>query len=217
MVAAARAGLVTTQGDTIAGYLVGDGEKKVIVVHEIFGVNAHIRQQADRVAEAGFTAFAIDLFDGRSTEDLQEGFALGGSLDWSAAVRSIGRAAEALATKPGARVGILGFCLGGALALVAAANFPLRACVCFYGVPTAERADLTRIRAKVLAHFGTRDQYIANEQVDALEALIAHAGVPAQFHRYDAEHGFIREQPDGDASTRAWARTIAFLGEELGV
>src|SRR5439155_17802807 len=206
----------TEDGERIGGYAVGSGRRSVIVVHEIFGVTAHMRQLADRFAAAGFAAFAIDLFDGKTTDDLQQGFALAGALDWSAAARKIVRAAQALRTD-GRSAAVVGFCMGGALALMAAAEQPSPGpCVCFYGIPRAERADLRRIAGRVLLHFGTRDAYISTERVDALEELLRDADVRARLHRYDADHGFVREEPDGAAATLAWQRTIAFLQEELG-
>lgn len=201
------------EGTSVGGYLVGAGEPKVIVVHEIFGITAHMREVAERLAAEGFTALVVDLFDGRTTDDLAEGIALGRSLDWPAAVQRIRAAAERLGG--GAPVGVVGFCLGGGLALAAAAAGELGPCVCFYGIPGPDKADLTRIRGPVQAHFGTRDIYYPNEQVDALERLLAGAGVRAELHRYDAEHGFIREAPASDAARLAWARTLAFLRAEL--
>ena len=210
-------GVVTEDGERMAGYIVGSGRRSVIVVHEIFGVTPHIRQLADRFAAEGFAAFAIDLFDGRTTDDLQQGFAFAGALDWGAAARKIARAAEALRTE-GRSAAVVGFCMGGALALMAAAEKPSPGpCVCFYGIPRAEQADLRRIEGRVLLHFGTRDAYISKERIDALEALLRSGDVRARLHRYDADHGFVREEPEGAAATLAWQRTIAFLQQELGV
>jgi carboxymethylenebutenolidase len=199
----------------VTGYRVGSGAKTVVLIHEIFGLNVQMRQMADRIAEAGFTAFAIDLFNGRTTDELQQGFALAGALDWQMAVQSIGAAVRELSDKPAEDVALLGFCLGGSLALVAAASLPLRACVSYYGIPPADKADLTRIGATVLGHFATRDIYIANDRVDAFAASLARAGVRAEICRYDGEHGFVREQPGGAATEQSWARTLAFLREEL--
>src|SRR5213079_3349053 len=107
----------------------------------------------------------IDLFDGRTTEDLQQGFALAGALDWGAAARKIARAAGALRTE-GRSAAVVGFCMGGSLALMAAAEKPSPGpCVCFYGIPRPEQADLRHIEGRVLLHFGTRDAYIATERI----------------------------------------------------
>jgi len=208
-------GIATGDGERIRGYLVGTGSGKVIVLHEIFGVDAQMRQTADRLAADGFTVFALDLFDGKTTDDLAQGLAFMSALDWNEAVRRIERAAAALSRDKGS-VGVMGFCLGGSVALVAAARLPsLRACASFYGIPAPERADLARIRAKVIGHFGLQDPFIPNERVDAFEELLARGGVSAQIHRYEAGHGFVREHPDGEAARLAWQRTVAFLREEL--
>jgi len=208
--------LSTRSGERIGGHLVGSGAQKVIVIHEIFGLTSHMREIADRLAGDGFTVFAIDLFDGKTAVELEDGFALAGALDWQDAVCRIDRAAQALRSAPGDKVAVVGFCLGGAIALAASAQVAsLQPCVCFYGIPGPERADLTRIRGQVIAHFGTRDSYISNERVDALQQLLAGGGVRAQIHRYDEDHGFVRERPEHDAAQLAWRRTVAFLRTEL--
>lgn len=204
------------ESQRIAGYTVGAGERKVIVVHEIFGLNAHVRQIAERLATAGFAVHAVDLFDGTTTDVLAEGFALSHALDWPRAIDAIGRTAEALRTRSESRIGIVGFCMGGALALAAAAQVSaLDACVSFYGIPGDDKADLSSVRASVLGHFGTRDPYITNDRVNALEATLLRAGVAATIHRYDAGHGFVREEPGGAAAQLAWQRTVAWLRNEL--
>lgn len=198
------------------GYVAGSGRAAVIVVHEIFGVTAHIRALADRFAAEGFTALAIDLFDGRSTDELQQAFALARGLDWPGAVQRIRAAAEALRAESRA-VAVVGFCMGGSLALLAAAQAPSTGpTVCFYGIPPTGIDELAQIEGSVLLHFGTRDAYIPCEKIDALEQLLGGAGVRARLYRYDADHGFMREDPDGSAAALAWQRTIAFLREELG-
>ncbi len=197
------------------GYVSGSDRRAVILVHEIFGVTAHIRTLADRFAEAGFTASAIDLFDGRTTDDLQQGFALAQALSWPNAVKQIQRAAEALRAES-RPVAVVGFCMGGSLALMAAAQAPAPwPTVCFYGIPPSGQADLTRISGHVLLHFATQDTYISNERINALEHLLEGAGVRATLHRYAAAHGFVREDPDGFAAKLAWERTITFLRQEL--
>jgi len=94
-------GISTADGERIPGYLVGRGPGKVIMVHEIFGVDAQMRQTADRLAAEGFTVFAVDLFDGKTTDDLAQGLAFMSSLDWNEAVRRIERAAAALSRDEG--------------------------------------------------------------------------------------------------------------------
>src|SRR5262249_7121399 len=124
--------MTTDDGRTALGYEAGSTGPRVILVHEIYGLNAQMRSMADQLAAAGFRVLAIDLFGGRWTDRLEEGFALANALDWGEAVRRIVRAAE---SPDGAPVGVLGFCMGGSLALLAAAAAPLAACVCYYGIP----------------------------------------------------------------------------------
>src|SRR5688572_8877785 len=117
-----RDGVIAPNGERVAGYLVGSGAGKVIVIHEIFGLNDHIKSLADRFAAEGFTAFAIDLFDGRSSEGVEGGFALAQALDWNRANGLVRDAVRALGLGRDASVAIVGFCMGGSVALTAAAS-----------------------------------------------------------------------------------------------
>jgi carboxymethylenebutenolidase len=216
-----RDGVIAPSGERVAGYLVGNGAGKVIVVHEIFGLNDHIKQLADRFAGDGFTAFAIDLFDGKTTDVLEQAFALASAMDWNRSNALIHDAVRALGAQKPSSVAVVGFCMGGSVALTASASASdslpaLAGCVDFYGIPAPEKADLRRIKTKVLGHFATGDPYIANDRVDALERQLVAAGVDTTFHRYDWEgHGFVREDPEGAATKLAWQRTVAFLREVL--
>lgn len=182
----------------------------IVLVHEIFGLNAQMRHVADDFTARGFTVLTIDLFAGRTTDDLTEALELGRGLDWAAAV---GRVRDLVVTLGvTAPVALVGFCMGGSISLLAASECQgLWACVSFYGLPPGNHAPLTRITVPVLAHFALHDAYIPLSAVDALEELFAKARVPATIHRYDAGHGFVREDPSGSAARLAMSRTAAFL------
>jgi carboxymethylenebutenolidase len=210
--------LRTSEGDRIAGYATGDGGRAILVIHEIFGLNQHIRGIADRFAASGFRVFAIDLFDGWTTADVGEGISRSSALDYPSVVERIRRATDAVRIAAGVTsVGIVGFCLGGSIAMVAASQIPaLAACVDFYGIPSPDKGDLGRIQGRVLGHFASGDPYIPLERVDALEAQLRKGGVRAEIHRYEYEgHGFVREDPEGAATKLAWERTLAFLRDSL--
>ncbi|MFP2962215.1 dienelactone hydrolase family protein [Myxococcus sp. 1LA] len=136
--------LIGKQGQALAGYLSeapkGDAPGAVVLIHEYWGLNGHTRDVADRLAREGFTVFAVDLYDGRVTKDANEANAMLKALDWGKATADLRAAVEALrARKPGTKVAIMGFCMGGALTLLAAANDPgLDAAVPFYGIPPPE-------------------------------------------------------------------------------
>ncbi|NVJ04142.1 dienelactone hydrolase family protein [Myxococcus sp. AM001] len=218
--------LIGKQGQALAGYLSeapkGAAPGAVVLIHEYWGLNGHTRDVADRLAREGFTVFAVDLYDGRVTKDATEANAMLKSLDWGKATADLRAAVEALrARKPGTKVAIMGFCMGGALTLLAAANEPgLDAAVPFYGIPPEEAADVSRIRAPVLGHFATNDDWCSPERVDVLEKKLKSGGVPVELHRYDAQHAFFNDtRPEvysPDNAAKAWQRTVDFLHAKLG-
>ena len=213
--------LLGDDGRALAGYLVSAGPAAVIVVHEVFGLNEQIKGVARRLAaEGGFTTFAVDLF-GRATMDMSTGYKLAHAMVWKTAIDTIRRTRQALSELgEGSRVGVMGFCMGGGIALAAAAHIPeVAACVPFYGIPTAERADVGRIRGKVMGHFAKFDKHISQDRVDSLEHKLSAAGVPADIFRYHADHAFFnevrKESHSSYNSQHAWARTLAFFRREL--
>ncbi|XXF78725.1 dienelactone hydrolase family protein [Myxococcaceae bacterium GXIMD 01537] len=219
-----QAALLTTDGTPVPGYLheaPGDGKAgAVVIIPEWWGLNGHIRDVADRFAREGFTAFAVDVYDGRTTRDAAEAEALLKAMDPQRALAMIRLAVEALRRR-GQRVGVVGFCMGGALALATAAHDEkLDACVPFYGIPQEARADVTRIRAPVLGHYAQHDDHCAADRVDALERKLAGAGIAATLHRYDAHHAFFNDTRPQVYSPEnaglAWRRTVDFLHEKLG-
>ncbi len=213
--------LLDDAGRTLPGYLVAGGPEAVIVIHEVYGVNEHIKKTARRFAGEGFTAFAIDLFDGFTTTDTAQGFRVAQAMSWKSAIERIRRSVRALALLgDGAKVGVVGFSFGGGVALAAAAHIKeIAACVSYYGIPTIERGDLTRIACKVQGHFAKLDRHVTKDRVDALEQKLGAAGVTAEIHRYQAEHAFFNETRKQTHSSynsqHAWHRTIAFLKREL--
>jgi len=214
--------LTTTDGQTCPGYLnalAGSAHGVVLVLQEYWGLNAHIRQVTDRVAAEGFIAFAPDLYHGVVTTDGDEAGRLADELDWDRVGRDLKAAAGALRERyPEAKLGAVGFCLGGGVALYAASLLPeLAACVPFYGL--GGRTDPSRIRARVLGHYANVDDWCSPARVDAMEAQLRQAGVDVTFHRYDARHAFFndtREVYSPKDARLAWDRTVQFLRETLG-
>jgi carboxymethylenebutenolidase len=215
--------LSNADGQPLPGFLdetAGAGAPAVLVVHEYWGLNEQVRGIARRLAAEGFLAFAVDLFHGQLATDAEAASRLKQALDARRAMAELHRAVHAMLPKSGGRVGVLGFCMGGAYALAtAAANPEVKACVPFYGIPGPEVADVTRIRCKVLGHYANRDSFVSTERVNALEKALAAAGVDATLHRYQAEHAFANERrPEAyapEAAALAWKRTLAFLHREL--
>ena len=214
--------LTDTVGKDVLGYFnAGDGKTgkpSVIVIHEWYGLNDQIRGVADRYVREGFVAFAPDLYQGKLATDDATAEKYMKGLDWARAVEDIRHAVQALVARDAkTRVGITGFCMGGAVALAAAAAVPeLAACVPFYGIP--EKADYAKMKAKVQGHFANKDGWITPAKVDALEKTLKGAGVPVEVFRYDAGHAFMREGGKAyspDDAKKAWERAVSFLKASL--
>lgn len=191
----------------------------VVVIQEIFGVNPHIRAVTDRFAEAGFTAMAPALFDPiRPGTELRyddagviRGRDYAADLGFERALKIVSAAARWL-RESGHRVGAVGFCWGGTLAMLANTRLHLPS-VTYYGgrsVPFLGEPAL----APMLFHFGERDRLIPPEDVE--KHRIHHPD--ATIHVYPAGHGFNcdeRADFDAESATLAWSRTTAFLTEHL--
>jgi carboxymethylenebutenolidase len=215
--------LQAKDGTTLPGFLddsAGSGAPAVVVVHEWWGLNEQVKGVARRLAADGFLSFAVDLYRGKLTKDASEASALMQALDMKRALADLHAAVQALLPRSGGRVASLGFCMGGAYALAAAAhNEEVKAAVAFYGIPSAAMADVKAIKAKVLGHYASRDSHVSPERVDALEKTLAEARIPATLYRYEADHAFANEKrPEvyaPAAAELAWKRTLAFLHETL--
>jgi carboxymethylenebutenolidase len=218
--------LTGTDGKEVPGYLSespgGNARGAVMLVHEWWGLNEHIREVADRLAREGFTVFAVDLYGGKVAKDEATAQQYMNSMDWKQAAEVLRRAAQALRQrKPGTKVAVTGFCMGGAVSLAAAANDPeIAACVPFYGIPGEDKADVTKIRAAVLGHYAKQDDWCSPDRVDALEKKLQGANVPTELHRYDAQHAFFNDTRPMVYSKQnaelAWTRTVQFLHSKLG-
>jgi carboxymethylenebutenolidase len=216
--------LTNADGSPVLGFLddsAGAGAPAVIVIHEWWGLNDQVRGVARRLAAEGFLAFAVDLFHGGLAKDAGQAASMMQALDGKRAMADLHAAVQALLPRSGARVGVLGFCMGGAYALATAAHNPeVKAAVAYYGIPSPALADVKRIQGKVLGHYASRDTHVSPERVEALEKTLASAGVKATLHRYEADHAFANEKrPEvyaPAASELAWKRTLAFLHEVLG-
>jgi carboxymethylenebutenolidase len=202
------------------------GKKKlpaIIVIHEIFGLNDHIRDVARRMALEGFLVIAPDALSpvggtAANTDDVMGAIR---GLDYDATVRNFTAAVRYLETHPQTtgKVGCTGFCWGGAMTNQVAVNSPeLKAAVPYYGsVPAVE--DVPRIRASMLCHFASDDPRI-NEGIPAFEAALKKAGIDYQIHIYgETKHGFNNDSsPDRyhrQAAERAWIRTVEFFRQKL--
>jgi carboxymethylenebutenolidase len=199
-----------------------DKAPALVLVQEWWGVNDHIRSLVDRFAAAGFLTLAPDLYHGKVATEAAEAMALMTALDGKQALADITAATHHLKAHPRAsgKVGVTGFCLGGAYTFVAATRIPeISAAVPFYGIPPAGRADYAHAKP-ILAHFAKRDDWATAAGAQAIQKEVETAGGSMILHVYDADHAFMNDtRPDvysPENAKLAWERTIAFLHEHLG-
>jgi carboxymethylenebutenolidase len=216
--------LTASDGHTCAAHRAepaGTPRGGVVVIQEIFGVNHHIRSVADAFAREGYLAIAPAMFDrvSRGVEldyspaGTAKGRELRAAIPLDAAMADV--AAAVAAASAAGRVGLVGYCWGGYITWMAAANVPGLACaVPYYGGGIVDHAELEP-RCPVMAHFGERDAMIPADGVRRLAARHpAH-----EVHLYAAGHGFHcdeRGSYDAAAARLAHERTLAFLRRHVG-
>jgi carboxymethylenebutenolidase len=218
-----------SNGSTDIGYLSvpegGEGPG-VVVIQEWWGLVDHIKDVCDRFASEGFVALAPDLYHGAKTAEPDEAAKAMMALRLDQAGKDMSGAVDEVAARSNARaVGVVGFCMGGGLALMLASQRPdkVRAVVPFYGVVPWEGAqpDFAALSAAVLGHYGGRDHSAGPEAVEVLETTLRSAGNSnVELHIYpEADHAFFNdtrpEVYDPVASALAWQRTIGFFHEHL--
>jgi carboxymethylenebutenolidase len=194
----------------------------VILFQEYWGVNAHVRSLVDRLAAEGFVVLAPDLYEGVVAKDATEAASLMQKLDWGKAMDQAKGAAKFLAAHPRStgKLGVIGFCMGGALAFAAATEMPeLAAAVPFYGIPDPKNTDYSKVRAPILAHFSKTDQWAKPELAADVKKQIDAQGGSMTLEVYDAGHAFMNDtRPEvhsPENAKLAWSRSVAFLQEKL--
>ncbi len=218
-------------GKSVNGYLAepagGGSAPGLVVIQEWWGLNDQIKGVADKVAAAGYRALVPDLYRGKQALDAKEANHLMTGLDFGdAAGQDVRGAAQHLKATGSRKVGVTGFCMGGALTVLAACNVPeADAEVIWYGYPPLEYVDAAKIRTPILGHWALRDEAFAISGVDALEKKLRAANVKFEFHRYDAKHAFANETADSkglamlkydaENARTAWDRTFYFLDKTL--
>jgi carboxymethylenebutenolidase len=218
-------------GKEVQGYLAKpqklEGAPAIVVIQEWWGLNDQIRGVADRFAQSGYIVLVPDLFRGKTTVEEEEASHLLGELDFADAAGQDIRGAVTYLKQQSERVAVTGFCMGGALTLLALSNIPeIAAGVVWYGFPPLEYIDASKIKVPVLGHWATQDEFFVAETVDALEKKLTDANVDVEFHRYLAHHAFANETAVGPGriprtqfdpvwSQLAWDRTLTFFGRSL--
>lgn len=192
----------------------------VIVIQEWWGLNDHIKSIVDRFEFEGFNALAPDLYHGRITKDADEASHMMDGLDFPGAVHQDIAAAFDYLKTINPSVAVMGFCMGGALTIGAAARLNgFKAAVCFYGVPPKAFADPADISIPFQGHFGKTDDWVTPAVVADIEASMTKAGNPPEVYSYDADHAFFNKtRPEvyvPEAAEQAWTRMMAFLRAKL--
>lgn len=224
---------VTTADGSFEAYVArpdGDRAPVVVLIHEIFGVNADLRETADELARQGFIAVCPELFwrqepgvdlDPAEPDAFTHGVALYSAFDFDQGVRDIGATLGAARDMPGSngRVGLMGFCMGGLLTFLTTARIGTTASVAYYGGGTethlGEAADVT---TPMIMHLGEDDEYISSEARDRIVAAFwdnPHVQIftyPGQGHAFARHKG---ERYDAAAASLANARTVAFFTRQL--
>jgi carboxymethylenebutenolidase len=196
----------------------------VLVIHENRGLNAHIEDVARRAALAGYVALAPDglTYAGGAPTDQEAARDLFGRSDRARITDDVIAGIPWLAAREGCtgRVGAVGFCYGGGVALQCAAREPdTAAAVCFYGRALDEE-DASRVRAPLMMHYAGKDERI-NAGIPAFRALLDRFEVPYSLHMYPGTgHGFHNDSSAAryapEAAALAWRRTLAFFADYLG-
>jgi carboxymethylenebutenolidase len=206
------------------GYLAKAGldhAPAVIVIQEWWGLQNQITGICDRLALAGYDALAPDLYGGTIVpyHDSAAADKEMSSLNFLDATDKIVRGAAQYLLQASRKVGLMGFCLGGAVTVLGAVRVPeLHAACCFYGIPPESAGAPSDIKVPFQAHFATRDDWCTPELVATFEQGLKLAKVKSELFRYDADHAFVNEQRsvhDRAAAEMAWGRMLSFWEQHL--
>jgi len=217
----------SSNGGTTEGYLAIPAKGKgpgVIVIQEWWGLVEHIKEVCDRFAAEGYLALAPDLYHGKTAKSPDEAGKLMMAMRIDQAEKDLRGAAQYLVNheaSAGDKVGIVGFCMGGALALYAATrNSQVGACVIFYGGHPNVKPDLPNLQAPVLGIYAEKDGFVTPESVRKLEQQLKELDKSVEMHIYpNVDHAFFNDHRpevyDEHAAQDSWRRTIQFFAEHL--
>lgn len=214
--------------ETVSGFLAlpegGGKHPAIVVIHEWWGLNDQVKEDAQKLAAQGYVALAVDLYRGKVATTPDEAHELMRGVPDDRGIRDLEAAFAYLAARPDVKankIGSVGWCMGGGWSIKLAMSEPkLAACAVNYGPLPTEAASISKIQAPVLGNFGAEDRGITPASVQAFETAMKAAGKPCDVKIYDgAGHAF--ENPnnkDGyrpQAAADAWARMTAFFKKTL--
>lgn len=213
--------IVTSDVDVVSGYMarpMDEGQHPgIVVIQEWWGLDEHIKDVTRRFANEGYVALAPDLFHGQVTDDPQQAMKLVGGLDRARATRDTQASVNYIKdqTSSNGKVGVIGYCMGGGISLLAACQDSIDAALVYYGGLPEPLDLLDGVNAPVLAAYGSDEGDRGRE----LEKALQDRGKQVQLHVYEgANHAFFNDQGqryDAAASADVWDKTLAFLRANL--
>jgi carboxymethylenebutenolidase len=214
-----------SNGSTAEGYLATPASGRgpgVIVIQEWWGLNDNIKGIADRFAAEGYLALAPDLYHGKVTKEPDEAGKMLMAMKMDEAGKDMAGAYDYLKGNSACtgKIGSVGYCAGGALALVVATMRPIDACVMYYGAFVGPEPDVSKLAGPVMMHYAEHDDWASSEKAHALETKIRAAGKHAQLYIYPGtEHAFFNDtRPEvynAEAAETSMARTLEFYKKQL--
>jgi carboxymethylenebutenolidase len=214
-----------SNGANTSGYLATPSSGKgpgVLVIQEWWGLVDHIKRVCDRLAAEGFSALAPDMYHGKTASEPDEAGKLFMALNIAQAEKDLRGAAKFLAGHSSTpKIGVVGFCMGGQLALFAATLNPsVGACVNFYGVHPNVKPDYSKLSGPVLGLFAEKDGFVTPQTARDLDAAIKKAGKQSEIHIYpNVDHAFFNDDNTAaynkSAAEDAWKRTLGFFKANL--
>jgi carboxymethylenebutenolidase len=215
-----------SNGGTAKGYLSLPASKKgkaVILLQEWWGLVPHIKDVADRLAKEGFVVLAPDLYHGEATTNPTDAQKLAMAMEISQVEKDVRGCVQYLLSSEYTttkHVGIVGFCMGGALSLYSAClNEQISACIVFYGIRKDVENSFDKLKAKVIGFFGELDKGIPVERVREVEKKLKVLNKDNSFTVYPgANHAFFNDTRPAyheEAAKDAWKKTLDFFNKNV--
>lgn len=194
----------------------------IVVIHEWWGLNDHVKHWADRLASDGYAALAVDLYGGKVATTADEAMKSMKSVDTDKAIQTLVAGYKFLAEDARVKAkkrGSIGWCFGGGMSLKLALNAPdLDAAVMYYGAPVTDPKALATLHAPLLAIFGEQDKAFSKELREEFDKALKEADKPHRILVYDAQHAFANPSNpkyDEKAASEAWSEVRKFFGANL--
>lgn len=213
--------------DTVSAYFAEpDGQgpfPALIVIHEWWGLNDWVKKDAEKFADSGYAALAIDLYHGKNTDSPEEARKLSSGVDQEQASTDLKSAYEYLSSRKEVnqnKIGSIGWCMGGGYSLRAAVNLPgIKACNINYGALITDVSTLKKLNGPVLGIFGEKDQNLTPTKVKAFQDSLNQAGIKNKIIIYPGVgHAFMNPNNSGhneEITEQAWSEIFTFFDNNL--